>query len=332
MSILLRNIRRVLAAIVFFALFTTGAVRSSETLTLVYPGERNGFWGRLADDLSKAVESQGIVVDRFPDSDLGGSERALDAVLGSVVEMAFVNGYHLAKKVRGFEVLNLPLLAADLSEAQNIISAIGPELAEQAAREGLKVLGYTWVVGTFVSAGGCVVRPEDIKGARVIDGPPLHQRLIEHVGAVAVPLQFAEYYSALQTGIAGKGLFPIPLILEANFQETTDCITDPSGAAVMLVPVVLIMNKDRFDEQPVESAAAIEQSATDMEKEAATRTMELASMAVDAYREVGNSAKRIEGESLSAWRDSADSLNKQLSEELGVQDLYTKALDARNEK
>lgn len=322
----------VLACLTGAAMLAVCAARADEKLTMSYPGAPTGIWGQLSQKMSDDARERGQAIEIFPQNELGGSAQAVEGILTNVIDIAFLSGYRLADRVQGFELLNFPLLAANLSEAKQIIAAVGPDLAQRADRSGLKVLGYTWLVGTFISAEKCVVHPADLDGAKVIDGPRYHQMFVKSIGGVPVALAAAEYYTAMQTGISRTGLFSIPLILKTNLHETTDCITDPTDVAVMLLPVVLVMNTQSFDHQTEEVKLTLGEIAKAAEADAEERIHTLIGEAVKNYTGNGKSSEKISGEALGAWRKAADVLNAKLAKELNLDDLYAKALSARNEK
>jgi len=320
MTILLRMCR-VLAACLMVSGPSATAL-ADEPLTMTYPGTPVGAWGRLSDELSTALRNDGINLDAFPESELGGAKLSLQALQDNVIDLAFIGGFRLAEEVRGFFVFSFPMLATDLGDARAFVAAVEPELARQAEDKGLKILAYTWLAGTFVTAGDCVLRPKDVQGAKVIDGPPFHQKFIEYLGGSSVALAVSEVYTAMQTGLTSTGLFSIPLIVGTDLRQATDCITDPSEAAVMLVPVVLIMNLERYQTLSAKDSDLLGKQAKALEGEADRMTMDMVGKAVQDYLDDGKSAEKIEGDALSAWREQADQFNQKLAEEYDVISIY----------
>ena len=317
--------------IIVLVLAALGSTARADTeLRMTYPGSPEGVWGRLSTGLAADLKPDGVTIETFPEHVMGGSKWALDAVRNNIIDLAFIGGYLLAQDAKALNVLNLPMLATDLKQARAIVAEIGPELASEADKINLDILAYTWVVGTFISADQCVVKPDDLRGAKVIDGPRFHQMLVESVGGVPLPLPFAEIFSAMQSGLSNTGLFTIPLILDGKLNETTDCITDPSVAAIMLIPVILVINKQVFDTLSPENQKSLKALATMLEEKSASEIEDLVAQAVKVYVEDGKSAQGIEGEALTAWRSAADKLNETLAKEYGVGDLYQKALKARD--
>jgi len=297
---------------------------------MTYPGPEAGAWGKLSADLSTAFQEAGIELRTFPESQLGGPNWALEAVRNNLIDMAFVGGYRLAREVRAFHVLNFPMLATNLSEARSIIGAVGPELAERAEDKGLSVLAYTWLAGTFVTAGDCVLTPKDISDAKVIDGPEFHQKFIEYLGGTSVALAFSEVYAAMQTGLTNTGLFSIPLIVGSDLRQATDCITDPSEAAIMLIPVVLVMNLDRYETIAATEPGFLKSQVERLETTADALTLAMVASAVRGFRDEGKSSAKIEGDALADWRNQADEFNRSLAADNDVSALYEEALQARS--
>ena len=301
------------------------------SLRLGHPGPANGMWGQLAASLARATAGRGVKIEQYPLIALGGERLGVELVRRGQIDLAAVSGSYLARDVPQFGILNLPLLARNISEARAIVNAVGPRLQTFANSRDLHVLAYTWVVGTFVAQGGCVLSPNDIKGARVLDGPPLLQDLFRLAGASPVPIPGAEVFAALQSGLSDKGLFSVEFILTARVHETTDCLTDPTAIAVMVLPIVLVASRQGWSRLDEAFKQTLMDEARKLEQQSDQAMRQIVENAVKTYSQKGKTAKPMDDHSLELWRKLAAPLYEVESSKIeGGRDLLGVAVSARS--
>lgn len=290
----------------------TGAAQTK--ITLAYPGPENGIWGRLAEELTKSAAPRGIIIQSHPLSVFGGHSKAVKALRAGHIDVVAFSGILLAREIKEFELLNLPFLAISVREARQIVKAIHAELQVFATAKNLHVLGYTWVVGTFVSNRGCVVKVGDIRGAKVMDGPPLHQDLFRYAGAAPVPLGAGEVFAALQAGLAGTGLFSVEFIQSAGISEATDCMTDSSKVAAMVAPIVVVTKTEQWKRFYGSVREALKALIRQLELNADSRMAQTVSDAANGYKEEGKQLAEIDRNALNEWRKTAQPLYEAFKE------------------
>ena len=312
---------------------TSAASRAEQILKLGYPGPVNGMWRQLATGLAQAAVKSKIKIEHYPLLALGGSKFAIELVKRGQLDMAAISGILLAREAREYELLNLPLLAKNIEEARAITKTVGPELASYAEKAGLKVLAYTWIVGTFVSRGGCVLKPEDIKGARVMDGPPLFEKLFHRAGAVSVALGPGEIYAAVEKGLSDRGLFSVEFILTTGIHEVTKCLTDPGKIAFMVVPIVLVASETTWSRLSTSEKSAITTAAYELELEADKISHNQIEKITALYRSNGRSDKALDDQELMQWRRLAEPIYDDFKKSGDHEKkLFDKAIAARKPK
>src|SRR2546427_308369 len=82
--------------------------------------------------------------------------------------------------------------------------------------QSIVVLGYIWRVGTFVSSRRCLTRPDDLRGARLFDGPDWYARLLNAAGGAAQVVPAAEIGTALVRGSGDGALFVIEVLVDGQ--------------------------------------------------------------------------------------------------------------------
>jgi len=90
--------------------------------------------------------------------------------------------------------------------------------------------------------------PEDMKGLKFRTmAIPAHMKIVEALGATAIPIAWTETYTALQTGVVDGQENAIPSCLQGKMEEVQKyMITDGHVASFMLV----LMNKQFYDDLP----------------------------------------------------------------------------------
>jgi TRAP-type C4-dicarboxylate transport system substrate-binding protein len=301
---------------------------ADRTFKLGYPGIEKGIWAQLADSLAKSVAKAGIKIDYYPLLALGGDRLAIELVQKGAIDLAAVNGVFLAREVKQFNLLNLPFLATNITEARAIIKKVGPQLGKFAEAKGLRILAYTWVVGTFVSQGDCVLMPADIKGSRVLDGPPLLQDLVRRAGATSTPVSANEAFAAIEAGLSGTGIFSVEFVQVARLDKVTKCLTDPSRIALMVLPIVLVAKQASWNALSDSERKSLSDAVAQLETDSDKVMQEQISKTVALYKVDGKSVKPMDQKALNAWRELARSQQEALAKENEFSDLLKEAIAA----
>lgn len=301
---------RVVCVLAFMAVPTQTWAQAQR---LGYFGLQGGTGNRIADLLIPRLEAAGAPqVDAMPLRLFANEPQYLDALNRGLFQFALLPGSLMVRDVPEMELLTLPVLATDVSQAQAIADdgTVAGILQDAASKQGLRLLGYAWITGTFVSRDGCVVGPDDLEGSKVIDGPPLHQSLLQQAGAAPVPIRSAEVFSALTTGIGNQGLFSTQFIVQAKLAEATECLTDPRQAAIMVFPIVLVASEGAWVALSGNSHAAIGEAVDAFERDAAASAMAASDDAVRAYEEQGREVAQTSSDGLVRWRELATGLQE----------------------
>ena len=281
-----------------------------ETVNLGYPGPNDGLWAETASALEQT--SSAFQYRSLPLSLLGGPQHGLTALQHDRIQIAVIDGVRLGHKINSFEILNLPFLATSLDEARTIIDEIDQELSEAAQEENLNVLGYTFSVGTFASTQRCVRNPDDISGARILGAPPIHSELFRLAGANVVPLPAAEIFPALERGYIDMSFFSVEYLLRSGIYEITECLTDPSETAAMIIPYVILSNSQAWGRQSDEVTEQILEDIARLEHRADSLMRDTIAELVQIYRNRDKSIAEVNSEQLARWRELASSLYERI--------------------
>ena len=160
--------------------------------------------GQMAMRFKELVEERldgKVTVSVFPNSQLFGDNKVLEAMLLGDVQMAAPSLSKFQKYTKQLQVFDLPFLFKDM-EAVNKFqqSATGQELLTSLEKRGLVGLGYLHNGMKQLSAGEPMRTPEDAAGKkfRIMTSDVL-QAQFEAVDAVPLKKPFSEVFTLLQT-------------------------------------------------------------------------------------------------------------------------------------
>jgi len=237
----MNTMRKVLALCVLFALTTgfafangqtesTKGAPASKPIVLKYahvgvPGEPQT---RYAEELAKLVEKKTdgrLVLQVYPNSQLGGVSEMVDGVKSGAIDMAHHDFASLGKFLTDMSVFNAPYIYRDQRHAilatNPMTSPVLQELNKQLVDvAGIRVIGSHYRGARELSASFPVYSPADLKGKK-IRGVPLQLWLtmIQGMGAIPTPVEITELHTALMTGVVSGQENPLTNIYAQKFYE-----------------------------------------------------------------------------------------------------------------
>ena len=185
------------------------------------------------------------------------------AVQRGNLEMALMPPSDFAKQVPAFSILTAAYLVRDAAHLKAIFdSEIGDEFKKMARDEmGVVVLAPAYYGTRHVNLKGDrkVEKPEDLAGVKLrMPGGEAWQFLGESIGAAPVAIDYAEVYTALQTGAIDAQDNPLPNNKLMKFHEVTDQIV-LTGHNVGFG--LLLVNAELFDKLTPEQQQAMQAAA-----------------------------------------------------------------------
>lgn len=284
----------------------TSAAQHMRQITLAYPGPEYTIWTQLAENLVRS--NPDLPYSPLPLSLLGGAHLALTALQYDRVDIAVINNVLFARKVRSFDLLNLPLLIRNIKEGRLVLRAARAVLDDAARLADLKILGYTWSIGTFVSTHNCVRRLEDLRDQEILGGPPLYQKLFAQVGATPVIVRSSEIIPALLSGYANKGFFSVEFIAHTKLNEFTECFTDPSEFAPMMVPYVIVTNIQNWETMSLDTRTHIQRDIGQLEHQADRFMTDKVAEVAHTFDERASGSVLFNPNIVRGWREHIESL------------------------
>lgn len=169
-----------------------------------------------------------VVVEVFPNSQLYGDGKEMEALLLGDVQIVAPSLAKFGKYTKKLQIFDLPFLFDDIEAVgrfQN--SAKGQELLNSMEDKGLIGLGFLHNGMKQLSANVPLRTPADAKGLkfRIMSSDVLEAQF-KDIGANPQKLAFAEVYQALQSGVVDGAENPWSNIYTKKFFEVQKYITE----------------------------------------------------------------------------------------------------------
>ena len=178
---------------------------------------------RFADLVQKKTNGE-VQIKVFPSSQLGRLNELWTGVKIGSIEMAgsLVPAVG-ADLVPGLSIFDAPYTFRDVEHFHKVSRGpIGQELTKQfIEKAGVRIL-YFQYFGTrhLTTSNKAIRKPEDLRGMKIRAVTiPILMATVEGMGATPTPIEFAEVYQALQSGIVDGQENPVTSIYSAKFHD-----------------------------------------------------------------------------------------------------------------
>jgi len=215
-------------------------------------------------DLVKEYTNGEIEVQVFSGAQLGQEPETIEQAQAGIVDFSRVNSVGLANVSPSMGAFTLPYVFANWDHKYKVLDGdIGAEVLADLEKVGLKGFAYmdAGARSFYTVEGQPIASIGDLKGMKIrVQPAPISIRMMELLGAVPTPMNYGEVYSALQTGVIdGAENDFVSYETSAHYEVAPNYVTD----AHLSPPALLLMNKMRFDNLPIEHQEAIAKAAVD---------------------------------------------------------------------
>jgi tripartite ATP-independent transporter DctP family solute receptor len=171
------------------------------------PDHYHTLAGNRFAEIVKARTTGEVEVTQFPAQQLGTEPQMISLTQAGSLQMVNASPGNVGNFAKDFQVMLCPFLWRDYPHLQKTMEGpIGKELADKLlAATGIKVLDFLWVNGPrhLTTKSLAVMKPEDLKGVKIrAPEAPIYIAAVKSLGAVPVPIDYAELYMALLQGVA----------------------------------------------------------------------------------------------------------------------------------
>ena len=220
-------------------------------------------------DLVKEKTGGEVTLQLFPNSQLGGVAEMVDGVKMGAIGMGHHDFASLGKFLPDMSVFNAPYIYRDGVHA---VLATSPktspvlrELNEKLVKNAnMRVLGTFYRGARQMSTNFPVYSPADLKGKKIRAVPlQLWQTMIQGMGAIPTPVEIAELYTALLSGMVSGQENPLTNILALKFYEVQTHVIMTSHMQSVLSTFI---NEKVWQSISEKNRAAIDEAMVEMAK------------------------------------------------------------------
>jgi TRAP-type transport system periplasmic protein len=178
---------------------------------------------RMAEKVGERTQKQ-VEIQIFPSSQLGSERDMLESCKMNAVQIVYSSPGSVGVFQSEIEIFNGPFLWKNWEEAKRVMrGSFGQKIHEKMRQQnGMRVLDPNWYWGWrhLTTRSTAVKSPPDMKGLKIrAPNIPIFMEMVKAMGASPTPINFAEVYTALQSGVVDGQENPIPTIWAKKFFE-----------------------------------------------------------------------------------------------------------------
>jgi C4-dicarboxylate-binding protein DctP len=203
-----------------------------------------------------------VEVQVFPNSQLFGDGKEMEALLLGDVQIIAPSLAKFAKYTKKLQIFDLPFLFDDIAAVDRFqASPKGQELLKSMESKGITGLGYLHNGMKQLSANKPLRTPDDAKGLKYrIQTSDVLEAQFKAVGGNPQKLAFAEVYQALQTGVVDGTENPWSNIYTKKFHEVQKYIMDSNHG---VLDYMVIANSGWWNKLAPDVRKALEKAMTE---------------------------------------------------------------------
>jgi TRAP-type transport system periplasmic protein len=220
---------------------------------------------KLAELVKERTKGE-VEITIYPANQLGNDAAMINGVRGGTIDIVSSGASNYNGIVANTAAMELPFVFRSAQHAYAVLDGpIGSGVLNEMAPHGLKGLAY-WENGwrAFTNNKRPIKTPEDVKGLKIRStGNPYHIQAFKLLGMNPSPMAIAELYTALETGTFDAQEHPINVTWSSKFYEVQKHLTISNH---VYSPLILAMNKAKFDSLPANFQTIVVESARDAAK------------------------------------------------------------------
>ena len=180
----------------------------------------------VAEVFKRIVEEKShgaIKVKIYPDSQLGDEREQWQSMQEGILQMSTSTCEPLAGFVPEWMAFSIPYLTDSEEVLLKVLEGpVGQEMKQLVLDKiGVRILGWSFLgYRNFTTAKKEIHSPADMKGLKIrVPQSPEKVKMVEALGAQAVPISWSELYTALQQGVVDGQENPFSMIEQAKLFE-----------------------------------------------------------------------------------------------------------------
>jgi TRAP-type transport system periplasmic protein len=237
------------AAIALCAVSIPGHAQTVLKASHQFPGGK----GDVRDDMVQIIAKEakaanvGLDIQVYPGASLFKPNDQWNAAVNGQLDITLFPLDYASGKVRAFSATLMPGLIRSQERAKRINnSQFMKDIRAEIEKRGVMVLSDAWFAGGMAAKGGCIVKPDDMKGRKFRAAGPTFAGMWEAAGASIVSPPSNEIYNAFQTGVVNGTDTSLGSFQSMRLYEVTDCLTAPGENALWFMYEPVLMSKKSF--------------------------------------------------------------------------------------
>lgn len=260
-----------LSALLAVGLAVGGTVGAQAATTFKFASEAprsdsQFLGGEKFNELLKAKTKGALEVKTYSDSMLGNAQAAITGARGGTIDILVSGSANFNGLEPELGMFDIPFLFKDSDHAYRVLDGeVGQAMLDKLSKVGLKGLAY-WDNGwrQISNSRGPVRTPADIKGLKLrTSSSPVQIEAFKLLGANPVPMPVGELYTALEMKTVDAQEHPLGVFVSSKFYEVQKYLSLSQHA---YSPLIVAMNKAKFDALPADQQKAVLEAAREAGK------------------------------------------------------------------
>jgi tripartite ATP-independent transporter DctP family solute receptor len=214
---------------------------------------------RMAELAAKKSNGQ-IKINVFPQSQLGGEVKMIQAARTGGLDMFITAQAPLVNTVKAYSLFDMPYLFDSVDQANKVLSGpVGKEFLDMLPKYNLVGLGFLSVMERNVFSSKPINSGADMAGMKLrVMQSPGYVKAYESFGAQPTPMAYGDVYMSLQQGVVdGADTSPDQFVMD-KFVEVSKFY---NLTKVHYLPALLIVSKAKWDKLTPQQQAIVKSSA-----------------------------------------------------------------------
>lgn len=241
----------------------------------------------------------------YPGGVAGDEVTMLRKIRAGQMQAALISGSGMSFLDEGISALQVPLMFESLEEFDYVLRKVAPTLERRLQEKGFSVLGWGDAGWAYFFSVREFRTPEDLRGLKLYTskGDDDMLRLYDEFGFRAVPLDFTELQTNLETGLVD--VFAVPPLIAAGYQWFGSA---PYMLDLRFVPIVggLLVAQESWDAIPEDQQAEMKRVANEMTEVIESSVREQEEAAIREMGKYGLKVVKLGEAALLEWRQEID--------------------------
>lgn len=251
---------KLFTALIAAAVMASLPVQAATKLKFGYEAPRSDtqhIAAKKFNSLLKEKTDGALQLSLFPDSTLGNAQSMISGVRGGTIDIEMSGSPNFSGLSPNLNVIDIPFIFRDKAHAYRVLDGeIGAQLMHELEDKGLKPLAW-WEVGfrEISNSKHPIKTADDVKGLKIrTNQNPMYVKAFELLGANPVPMPLSELYTALETKTVDAQEHPIGILYSVKLFEVQKYLSLTNHG---YTPLLVVMNKEKFDALPVKQQEAL---------------------------------------------------------------------------